>query len=378
VPPSRRTAVATTPDEVAAQRLWQAVLRRDAALDSHFVYAVTTTGIFCRPTCPSRRPHRENVLFFSSATVAAAAGYRPCRRCNPGRATDQDVPAQRIVEACRLIETAESMPSLAELARHAGLSSSHFHRLFAATTGLTPKAYGHAVRSGRLRQHLRQAGTVTAAMLDAGYAASSSFYAKAQEALGMAPSDYRRGAPGTRIEFAITHSSLGAVLVASTDKGVCAILLGDDAAQLALDLRQRFPASDIVDAGPSFSETLRQVVALIDQPSGANDLPLDIRGTAFQHRVWQALRAIPAGRTITYAELARSIGRPTATRAVAGACAANPIAVAVPCHRVVSTRGDLSGYRWGVERKRALLEREARASNPHRNDPTKQPKTRKP
>lgn len=342
---------------------WQAVLDRDAASDGRFVYAVRTTGVYCRPTCPSRRGRRENVTFYDTCAAAEAAGYRPCRRCRPdqARAPAASRHAEAVARACRMIDEAEEIPDLAALAAAAGLSPFHFHRVFRAVTGITPRAYASARRARRLREELAQADvTVTEAIYGAGFNSSSRFYAASKAMLGMTPTAYRRGGEDARIRFTIGQSSLGAVLVAASDKGVCAIALGDDPEALARDLQDRFPHARLVGDDPAFADLVAQVVGLVDQPSRGLNLPLDLRGTAFQQRVWQALREIPPGCTVSYAELARRIGRPQAVRAVANACAANSLAVAVPCHRVVRRDGDLSGYRWGVERKRALLAREAK------------------
>lgn len=263
--------------------------------------------------------------------------------------------AQMVQQACRLIETAQPLPSLEELARHAGLSPFHFHRQFKAVTGLTPKAYAEAHRAKALRQALDTGASVTEAIYEAGFNTSSRFYEKSNALLGMTPKAYRDGGQNRHIRFAIGQCSLGVILVAATDQGICAILLGDDADALARDLQDRFPKANLIGADSAFENWVAQVVGFVEQPALGLDLPLDIQGTAFQQRVWQALRDIPAGEVVTYAEVAEYIGEPKAVRAVAGACAANKIAVAIPCHRVVRTDGGLSGYRWGVERKRAIL-----------------------
>ena len=260
--------------------------------------------------------------------------------------------------ACRQIERAEAAPSLADLAAQAGLSRHHFHRLFKATTGLTPRAYGAAHRAQQIRNGLQKSATVTGAIYDAGYSSGSRFYESAANVLGMTPKSYRAGGAGMAIHFTIADSSLGKVLVAATDKGLCALFLDNSAAALRRELRARFPKATIAAGSAAFAKTVRQVVAIVEQPSRVATLPLDVRGTAFQQRVWEALRQIPAGETVSYAELARRIGAPKAVRAVGTACGANPVSVIIPCHRVVSTDGKLTGYRWGVERKRALLTRE--------------------
>jgi AraC family transcriptional regulator of adaptative response/methylated-DNA-[protein]-cysteine methyltransferase len=338
---------------------WRAVLERDAGSDGAFVYAVKTTGVYCRPSCPSRRARPDNVSFHASNAGAEAAGFRPCRRCHPDQASLARQHADKIAAACRTLEEAEELPTLQQLARSVGLSAFHFHRLFKASTGLTPRAYGAAHRSSRLRTALAGGGSVTAAIYDAGYNASSRFYEEADAVLGMTPTSFRKGGAQATIHFAIGACSLGSILVARSERGVCAILLGDDPEPLIRELQDRFPRADLVGGDRGFEDLVAKVVGFIEAPALGLDLPLDVRGTAFQQRVWQALRDIPAGATVSYSEVARRIGAPGSVRAVAGACAANAIAVAIPCHRVVRTDGALSGYRWGVERKRALLEREA-------------------
>jgi AraC family transcriptional regulator of adaptative response/methylated-DNA-[protein]-cysteine methyltransferase len=338
---------------------WQAVKRRDPAFDGQFLFAVRTTGVFCRPSCASRPAKRENVSFFSSVAEAEKAGYRACKRCRPDKLGAPDPQVQAVKRACERIETAEEAPKLAELAATAGLSPYHFHRVFKAITGVTPKAYAAETRARRAADKLRTAGTVTEAIYDAGFNSSSRFYEHTDARLGMTPGAVRRGGAGAVICFAVGEASLGAVLVAATDKGVCAILLGDDPEALVRDLQDRFPRAEFEGGNPEFERMVAEVVGLVEAPGQRLDLPLDIRGTAFQQKVWAALQAIPPGKTATYTEIARAIGQPTAVRAVAQACGANPLAVAIPCHRVVRADGDLSGYRWGVERKRKLIDREA-------------------
>ena len=338
---------------------WQAVKRRDPAFDGKFLFAVRTTGIYCRPSCASRPAKRENVSFFETGAYAEKAGYRACKRCRPDKLGAPDPQMEAVKRACERIEQAEEAPKLADLAASVGLSPYHFHRVFKAITGVTPKAYAAQMRAGRAADGLRTAGTVTEAIYDAGFNSSSRFYESTEARLGMTPSAVRRGGAGARIRFAVGEASLGAVLVAATDKGVCAILLGDDPEALVRELQDRFPRAEVEGGDAEFERMVAQVVGLVEAPGQRLDLPLDIRGTAFQQRVWAALSAIPAGKTATYAEIARAIGQPTAVRAVAQACGANPLAVAIPCHRVVRSDGDLSGYRWGVERKRKLIAREA-------------------
>ncbi len=332
---------------------WQAVLDRDPA--ASFVYAVVTTGVYCRPDCPSRRAKRENVRFFDSNGEAEAAGFRACLRCRP---TEADRTAELVEKACRIIEAAEETPDLASLAAGAGLSTYHFHRVFKARTGLTPRGYARALRDRRVRAALGEAGTVTEALYDAGFGSSGRFYAGSNASLGMTPTRFRAGGAGEIIRYAIGRSSLGGVLVAATDKGICAIMLGDDPDILIGELRGQFSKARLVAGDPEFDNWVLQVVAFVDDPHLGLDLPLDIRGTAFQRLVWQALRAIPMGETRTYTDIAEALGMPNAVRAVAGACASNAVAVAIPCHRVHRIGGALAGYRWGIERKRALLDKE--------------------
>lgn len=340
---------------------WSAVLARDPRADGQFVYAVKTTGIYCRPSSLARLPKPENVEFFDTAEQAQAAGYRPSKRA----AADQtDVTAQHsalVATACRQIESAESLPSLKELAEVAGMSSFHFHRIFKAITGLTPKGYATGHRSRKVRERLEDGNSVTDALYDAGFNSNSRFYESADNLLGMKPGDYRAGGLNADIRFAVGQCSLGAILVAQSNRGVCAILLGDNPDALVHDLQDKFPRANLIGADHDFEQLIAKVVGFIEAPAIGLDLPLDLRGTAFQQRVWMALQEIPAGSTASYAEIAQRIGAPKSFRAVAQACGANSLAVAIPCHRVVRSDGNLSGYRWGVERKRQLLERETLA-----------------
>lgn len=343
---------------------WQAVCRRDPAADGAFFYSVRTTGVFCRPSCPSRRARRENVAFHADAAAAIAAGFRPCRRCRPGEPSLAQRQAALVVDACRRIaqtDPSDAPPGLDALAAAAGLSPFHFQRLFKAVTGLTPKGYAVARREGRLRDALAAGARVTEAIYAAGFGSSGAAYAGSARALGMAPSRYRAGGDGVAIRYALGRSTLGAVLVAATGTGVCAILLGDADApgRLVADLAARFPKASLQAGDADFDAKVAAAVRLVEVPGSAFALPLDVRGTVFQQRVWTALREIPRGSTASYGEIAARIGSPGAARAVATACAANPVAIAIPCHRVVGRDGALSGYRWGVARKRALLDREA-------------------
>lgn len=350
----------TSTDRIDTDELrWDAVQRRDAGADGHFYYSVRSTGVYCRPSCPSRAAKRANVAFHASCEAAEAAGFRPCLRCAPHLPPLAERQREAVARACRLIEQSEQAPDLDALAQAAGMSRFHFHRVFKAMTGITPKAYAAAKRGARVRQQLQQGAPVTDALYNAGYGSSGRFYAASGEVLGMLPANYRAGGRGETIRFAVAECSLGAILVAATERGICAILIGDQPQALLDDLQARFPQAELRGAEDGFERTVAQVIGLVEAPRIGLDLPLDVRGTAFQQRVWQALRAIPAGQTVTYAELAERVGLAGGARAVAGACAANPVAVAIPCHRVVRTGGALSGYRWGIERKRTLLERES-------------------
>lgn len=340
---------------------WAAVRKRDAAADGLFVYAVRTTGVYCHPSCAARPAKSENVSFHATPADAEAAGFRPCKRCRPNEAPRAQRQAEAVAKACRMIEEAEEAPALADLAAAAGMSPYYFHRVFKAVTGVTPKAYAAAHRNRLVREELSQSPSVTDAIYGAGYNSSGRFYATTDKVLGMTPTTYRAGGRGTAIRFAIGDCSLGAILVAASDKGICAILLGEEPETLARDLQDRFPKARLIGGDAAFEGWVAQVVGFVEAPQLGLDLPLDVRGTAFQQRVWQALTRIPAGATASYSQIAQTIGAPKAVRAVAQACAANAIAVAIPCHRVVRTDGALSGYRWGVERKRALLDREAQA-----------------
>lgn len=340
------------------ETFWHAVARRDARFDGLFYYAVKTTGIYCRPSCPAKRPRQAHVSFHASPEAAERAGYRPCKRCKPAEPAPQLDVTARIEKACRLIEGAESAIDLATLAQAVGLSPHHFHRQFKAALGITPKAYAAALRNDRVRAALSRGVSVTDALYEAGFGSSGRFYSAAPGALGMAPRSFRDGGASEEIAYGIAPCSLGHVLIARSAKGVCAIILGDRPEELMQDVRRLFPRAALQEGDERFRATASAVVALVDAPAMDCQLPLDIRGTAFQRRVWEALRKIPPGKTASYAEIAAAIGAPAAVRAVAGACAANRLAVAIPCHRVVRRDGSLSGYRWGVDRKRALLDKE--------------------
>lgn len=338
---------------------WAAVLAKDGKADGTFLYSVETTGVYCRPSCGARPPRPENVGFHANRDAAERAGFRPCKRCKPELPPMAERHAAQVAEVCRLIESGQTPPTLEELARQSGLSAFHLHRVFKSVTGVTPRAYSAAVRAKRVRTELSGDGSITRAIYGAGYNSNGRFYAHSEQLLGMTPTQYKQGGPDTAVRFAIGECSLGSILVAATDRGVCAILMGDDPDELAHDLERRFPRAQLLGGDADFERLVARVVGLVEAPRSDVNLPLDIRGTAFQERVWQALRAIPAGETASYSEIARAIGSPLAVRAVAQACSANHIAVAIPCHRVVRRDGELAGYRWGVERKRRLLLGEA-------------------
>lgn len=344
-----------------ADSFWLAIQGRDAGFDGLFYYGVRTTGVFCRPACPSRRPRRANVSYFALPEAARAAGFRACLRCRPEGADPRDPQAELVQSICRLIERAtEERPNLDAVGEQLKLSRSHLQRLFKKLMGITPREYAEALRIDRFKGGVRAGRSVTDAMYEAGYGSSSRLYEKASAQLGMTPATYRKGGRGMTIRYTVADSPLGLLLVAATERGVCSVQLGDESEALAGGLRAEFPLADVrVDEGG-----LRpQVRALLDYLEGQRphpDLPLDVQGTAFQRRVWEELRRIPPGQTASYGEIADRIGRPTAARAVARACATNPVALVTPCHRVVGGDGSVSGYRWGVARKRKLLEREQR------------------
>jgi len=334
---------------------WRAVLARDAGEDGRFVFAVRTTGIYCRPSCPARRPRRPNVTFFVTPDAAEAGGFRACRRCHPRSAEPPGRAWTRRIR--RLIEAAEGRPpSLARLASAAGVSTHHLQRAFKKTFGLSPREYAEALRLGRLRLALRAGRPVEEAAYEAGYGSASRAHVGARAALGMTPGAYRRGGKGMELRYSIVSSPLGRVLVAATDKGVSAVYLGDDDQRLERELRDELPQARLVRDDAALGASVRPILDQLKGRGGELDLPLDVRATAFQRRVFQALRRIPRGETRSYGEVARAIGRPSAARAVARACATNPVSIVVPCHRVVGKTGDLTGYRWGLERKRKLLE----------------------
>ncbi|TPN40178.1 bifunctional DNA-binding transcriptional regulator/O6-methylguanine-DNA methyltransferase Ada [Mesorhizobium sp. B2-3-3] len=352
----------SAPLPVAEDPRWARVVARDKSADGDFWYSVATTGVYCRPSCPSRRANPRNVQLHDTLAQAKATGFRACRRCNPDGPSIDAGNAAMVARACRMIEDSEEEPSLDQLAVAAGRSPGYFHRVFRAITGLTPKDYAAAHRAARVRQSLEDGVSVTTAIYDAGFNSSGRFYEKSTGMLGMTPTRYRAGGANEDIRFAVGESSLGAILVASSQKGVAAILLGDDPDALVRDLQNRFPKARLIGGDRDYEALVARVVGFVEAPRLGLHLPLDVRGTAFQQRVWRALRDIPVGGTVSYAEMAQRIGAPKATRAIAAACAANAHAMAIPCHRVIRKDGALSGYAWGAERKRALLEREAGGS----------------
>ena len=337
---------------------WQAVTCRDPQMDDQFVYAVKTTGIYCRPSCPSRAARRRNVVFFDTADLAVAAGYRACKRCKPDRPSQQQSRNALVLQACQAMENSSSALSLEQLAQQAQISRYHFHRIFKSVTGLTPKAFHQAVQAKRIAASLQSAPSITDAIYDAGFNSAGRFYDSAHSLLGMQPTRFREGGRGESIRYGLAPCALGWVIVAATHKGVCAIEFGDVAQTLSEQIHEQFHQAQFEEADPEFKRWIAQVIRYLDQPQGVLSLPLDIRGTVFQRRVWQAMQAIPAGQTASYSEVAERIGQPKAFRAVAHACACNAIAVAIPCHRVIRANGSLSKYRWGPERKAELLRRE--------------------
>jgi AraC family transcriptional regulator, regulatory protein of adaptative response / methylated-DNA-[protein]-cysteine methyltransferase len=351
------------PPLVADDPRWARIVARDKTADGHLWYSVLTTGVYCRPSCPSRVANPKNVQLHDTLESAKATGFRPCKRCNPDGPSIEAENAALVAKACRIIEESEEEPPLEALADAVGRSPGYFHRMFKAATGVTPKDYASAHRATKVRRGLAAGSAVTEAIYDAGFNSSGRFYEKSTDMLGMTPSRYRAGGVNEEIKFAVGQTFLGAILVASTKKGVAAILLGEDPDELVRNLQDRFPRAHLIGADGEYETLVAQVVGFVEAPRIGLNLPLDVRGTAFQERVWKALLEVPAGTTVSYAEIARRIGAPKAMRAVAGACAANKLAVAIPCHRVVRNDGSLSGYAWGVDRKRVLIDREATQSS---------------
>ena len=348
------------PDE--EEELWQAVLARDSTRDGSFVVAVKSTGIYCRPSCPARRPRRDRVTFFRLPEAAEQAGFRACLRCHPKRARLVDPQVEMVQRACRYIETQdESAVTLAELAQQVGISAFHLQRVFKSVMGISPRQYVDACRIDRFKSRVRESGSVTRSMYDAGFGSSSRLYARASSELGMTPATYGRGGRGAVINYTITNCSLGVLLVAGTEKGLCAVKLSDTEAQLESDLRTEYPEAEIHRNDQTLRGPVRDLLNYLDGKQPRLDLPLDIRATAFQWQVWENLRAIPYGETKSYAQVAGAMGQPKAVRAVARACATNPVALVIPCHRVIREDQSLGGYRWGLERKKRILEKERAA-----------------
>jgi AraC family transcriptional regulator of adaptative response/methylated-DNA-[protein]-cysteine methyltransferase len=337
------------------QKRWEAVIHREKNADDAFVYSVKTTGVYCRPSCPARLARRENVAFHATPQDAERKGFRPCRRCKPNDVSAHGEQAAMVAQACKLIVDAQEPLSLDALAEAIGMSPGHFHRVFKSMTGLTPKAYATAHRAQRMHEELSSSGTVTSAIYNSGFNSNGRFYAESNKRLGMKPTEFKAGGAGATIRFAVGECSLGSILVAASGLGICSIAIGNDPGTLVKELQDRFPNAELIGADKRFEKMVARVVAFVENPSAGLELPLHVQGTAFQPRVWRALCDFPGGSTSTYSEIAQKLGHPNATRAVAGACAANTLAVAIPCHRVVRTNGSLSGYRWGVERKEKLL-----------------------
>ncbi|RMF59940.1 MAG: bifunctional DNA-binding transcriptional regulator/O6-methylguanine-DNA methyltransferase Ada [Calditrichaeota bacterium] len=337
---------------------WESVVKRDLSARGEFVYAVRTTGVYCQPGCPARIPNRENVVFFSSPDAAEKSGYRPCKKCNPKGLPPTERQVEMIVKICRYLEEVDELPTLNELAARAGLSPWYFQRLFKKVVGLTPKEYATFSQVSRFRKHLYSSKTISEAIYESGYSSSSRAYEKTAAHLAMTPTAFRNGGRGIRITYGSAFSSLGWVVVAATEKGICMVEFGDNPEELPGKVRQAFPKAEIEEAGSDFTDLLRRVIAYIDNPDEVEVFPLDMQGTVFQKRVWKALQSIPPGGTMSYREVAEKIELPKGSRAVAGACASNKIAVLIPCHRVVKQDGRPGGYRWGTDRKLKLLRRE--------------------
>jgi len=345
--------------ELEREVYWQAVEARDARFNGVFVYGVRSTGVYCKPSCPSRRPRRDKVELFHTREEAEGSGFRACLRCKPREAAAPDPRAELVLRVCRRIEEREGVaPSLEELGAESGVSPHHLQRTFKSLTGITPRQYAAAFRLRLFKSRVKEGSDVTAAMYDAGYGSSSRLYEQASERLGMTPATYRRKGKGMNINYAIADSHLGRILVAATERGVCSVQLGDGDEELESALAAEYPAASITRDEARLGDTVEGLLRHLEGTQPDLGLPLDLQATAFQLRVWEELRRIPYGSTRSYAEVAEAIGRPTATRAVARACATNPVALVTPCHRVVRTGGELGGYRWGVGRKERLLEQE--------------------
>lgn len=345
----------TTTDE----RMWEAVAAKDSRFDGQFVFAVSSTKIYCRPSCPSRRPRRERVTFFELPDAAEQAGFRACLRCEPRRPGVVDPRVDLVQRVCRFLDASQAdTVKLADLATHAGVSVFHLQRTFKRVMGISPRQYLTARRFGNFKTLVREGEPVTQALYDSGFNSSSRLYEHAPEELGMTPATYGRGGLGTKISYTIVKSPLGQLLVAVTERGVCAVRMGDTNSQLEKDLRAEFPAASIRRDDAALREPVEKILNHLTNKGPRLDLPLDIRSTAFQRQVWEKLRAIPYGQTVSYGEVAKSLGKPGAVRAVGRACATNPVALVIPCHRVVREDQTLGGYRWGLERKQRLLDHE--------------------
>lgn len=346
------------------EQLWQAVVSKDARFDGQFVFAVSSTGVYCRPSCPSRRAHRERVRFFDLPEAAEQAGFRACLRCQPQRARVLDPQMELVQRVCSVLNSSDSETvKLADLASHAGVSVFHLQRTFKRVMGISPRQYLAARRFGNFKALVRKGDSVTTALYESGFNSSSRLYEYASEELGMTPATYSRGGRGVKINYTIADSSMGRLLVAMTERGVCAVRMGDADAELEKDLREEFPQAQIKRDDSALREQVQKILNHLDNTEPRLDLPLDIRATAFQRQVWEKLRAIPYGKTVSYGDVARALGKPGAVRAVGRACATNPVALVIPCHRVVREDQSLGGYRWGLERKKKLLKNERAAKS---------------
>lgn len=345
------------------EELWHAVVSKDATFDGRFVFAVSSTGIYCRPSCPSRLARRERVSFFPLPEAAEQAGFRACRRCHPQKARVVHPQVEMVQQACRYIEAQdEASVTLARLSEHIGISAFHLQRVFKSVMGITPRQYADACRIQKFKTRVREGDSITGAMYDAGFSSSSRLYSRAPSELGMTPATYGRGGRGAVISYTIAPCALGRLLVAATERGVCAVRLGDSDEVLQADLKNEYPVAEIKRADDALAKSVQSVLDYLAGKQPRLDLPLDIQATAFQWQVWESLRAIPGGETRSYSEVAKAVGRPKAVRAVARACASNPVALVIPCHRVIREDKSLGGYRWGLERKKALLEQESAAA----------------
>ena len=342
-------------------QLWQAVMAKDARFDGQFVFAVSSTGVYCRPSCPSRRAHRERVKFFELPAAAEQAGFRACLRCQPQRARILDPQIELVQRVCRLLNSSENESlKLPELASQAGVSQFHLQRTFKRVMGISPRQYLVARKIDNFKTLVRKGETVTNSLYESGFNSSSRLYEHASEELGMTPATYSRGGRGVDISYTTADSSMGRLLVAVTERGVCAVRMADTDADLEKDLREEFPNAELKRDDSALRESVQKILNHLDKNEPRLDLPLDIKATAFQRQVWEHLRAIPYGQTVSYGDVAKALGKPGAVRAVGRACATNPVALVIPCHRVVREDKTLGGYRWGLDRKKKLLEHERR------------------